>query len=813
MSAVEPSLIRRILSLEIFEQLQQLLQQIAKKSESIIITEKIFALVEFPQEYQSERFTILVSDGFSVILSGCSLDQGKQTEEKLNQLYVQEEINQVDHQPAQPNFTSGTDLLVGLSFDCGVIATEIKKLNNILINFPPVQAILAKANLMLTPNNATIQAEFTLSLIKILSDYRNPTMQPNIIETPTLVYQSIEDTLRQQVEQERLLNQVTTQIRQSLELPVILETAVQQVRSFLQVDRLLIYQLNAPPIVTDQQVDWQTSLSNSEFFTNFKSAFCGISQPKLDRITYEARANDTIISVLNLVEDEQCFLKIPNGREKYSQGLTVAIEDVDIAYSFSPCLLEVLQRNQVKAKLIVPIIVTGKLWGMLIAHQCFTARQWEDNEKKFLQQIAAHLAVAIHQAELYAQLQQQKETLEQRVIERTQDLHDALLAAQAANLVKNEFLATMSHELRTPLTCVIGMSATLLRWSFGQLSQRQRNYLQTIHNSGAHLLELINNILELSQMEAGKTVLKMGEFSLSKLARQSLQTFQEKAAEAVIELGIELQIDPTKDQFWADQRRVKQILFNLLSNGIKFTPAHGKVTLRVWVENNYAVFQVEDTGIGIPEQQRSLLFQKFQQLEMSYHRKYEGMGLGLALTKQLVELHNGWIEVDSTVDLGSTFTVWLPNQLAVNPMITSAPTGASTNSNYKGSIVLIEEDEETAWLVCDLLTSAGYQVVWMVEGSTALKQIRLLKPNLAIASMNLPEYEGDKLIRQLSLTTPNLKILVLTNNSTPAEIAVYQSAGADDYLIQPVEPEDLLDKITNLIEDRAYDLGYFNEQN
>lgn len=244
------------------------------------------------------------------------------------------------------------------------------------------------------------------------------------------------------------------------------------------------------------------------------------------------------------------------------------------------------------------------------------------------------------------------------MIERTQALHDALIAAEAASRAKSEFLATMSHELRSPLTRVIGMSATLLR--LGQLNQRQRHYLQTIYDSGEHLLTLINDILDLSQLEAGKAVLNVSTFSLVTLAQASLRSVAETAQHQTVNLKLDLKFEPLCDRFAADRQRVQQILWNLLSNAVKFTPAGGQVILRIWMENNHAVFQVEDTGIGIPEQQLPLLFEKFQQLNSPYCRLYEGAGMGLALTKHLVELHRGRIEVESTVGVGSSFTVWLP---------------------------------------------------------------------------------------------------------------------------------------------------------
>jgi len=343
------------------------------------------------------------------------------------------------------------------------------------------------------------------------------------------------------------------------------------------------------------------------------------------------------------------------------------------------------------------------------------------------------------------------------------------------------------------------LSATLLRWSFGQLSQKQRDYLQTIHDNGEHLLELINDILDLSQLEAGKTVLNLSDFSLSQLAQQSLQIVKEKAQERGVELAINLPINPVRDRFLADDKRVRQILFNLLSNGIKFTPSGGRVILRVWLENKTAVFQVEDTGIGIPDTQIPLLFQKFQQLDTSYHRQYEGTGLGLALTKQLVELHQGRIEVESTVDVGSIFTVWLPLPPSA-PVVSDAQIPGS-NDIIEGRIVLIENDEETATLICDVLTAAGYQMVWIVEGSTALMQVEILQPLVAIVEINLSGMNGYEVIRELrnSPAVPNLKIIAIAATETPENNLSGLAAEPDDYLPKPFQPEQLLQKIANFV--------------
>jgi two-component system, sensor histidine kinase and response regulator len=605
------------------------------------------------------------------------------------------------------------------------------------------------------------------------------------------VCQPIEAALRQQVEQERLLNQVTTQIRQTLELPVILETAVQQVRQFLDADRLVIYQFDHPERVVDQPLRPDPQ-PNPEVW--------------LGRVIYEARANETISSVLGWGERDRCFTDPHRSERYYYSGMTISVPDTEVAYTGHPCLLSQVHYMHVRAKLVAPIVIQSQPWGLFIAHQCDRPREWSENEQNFLRHIAEHLAIAIYQAELYAELQKQKRTLEQQVIDRTRALRDTLLAAQSANRAKSEFLANVSHEFRSPLTTVIGMSSTLMRWTFGHLSSQQRHYLQTIHDSGKHLLDLINDVLDLSQLEAGKMALKTREFSLALIAKQVLDMFRDNAEKNEIKFVLEIDnhlVDQNHLQmandllFQGDRRRTRQILINLLSNAIKFTPAGGQVTLRVSRDGAEAVLQVEDTGIGIAEDQKSLLFQKFQQLDSSYQRQYPGTGLGLALTKQLVELHNGRIDVDSTLGVGSQFTVWLP-ELALSGQkdVTkhSQPVRAA-------QIVLIETDETLASELCDLLTDAGHHVIWMMDGLAAIEQVKFLQPELIVMSMRLSRTNGQEILQQLQElpVRKQLKILALHiqgDLATPDQIPHL----ADDDLYQPIVASEFLSKINHLLE-------------
>lgn len=643
----------RTLPIVVFNQLGELLEQMAQRlgSATLVLTEDVLARICIPVEWQRQRFTLVVSEQFSTLLLG-NFEQGKQGE----QLPIQDGLNH-----SHPL----TRLNAKLTFDLEAIASFMHKLRDLFECDSYTHQNLECYRQIIRPNDATLQSQFTLLLLEYLLTQANQEIiaPPSQIAPSVYICQPVEDALKKQISQERLLNQVTTQIRKSLDLGVIMATAVTQVREFLELDRLVIYKFE------DSKVNTQQYQSSTQQVNNKCSTSISVNnQSPLEDyqryggyIVYEARATDAIISVLNYTE-RNCFMRTSQCWEKYRQGFTLAVNDVEKTYALEECLLNFLRESQVRAKLAAPIIFEDKLWGLLIAHQCNEPRQWTDSEKSLLTSIAEQLAIAIHQAELMQTLTQEKQTLEQRVIERTIGLRDALLAAEAASRLRSEFLATISHELLTPLTYVIGMSSTLLRWPLGELSQRQRGYLQKIHDSGEHLLEMINDILDLSQIEAGKTALNISEFSLVNVAENAIESLRNKAISEQINLNLDLQIDPRRDRFIADAERVEQILWNLLTNAIKFTPESGSVTLRLWVEDDTAIFQVEDTGIGIREEQLPLLFEKFQQLDTPYRRRYEGTGLGLALTKQLVELHRGRIEVESTISIGSIFTVWIPTQ-------------------------------------------------------------------------------------------------------------------------------------------------------
>lgn len=258
--------------------------------------------------------------------------------------------------------------------------------------------------------------------------------------------------------------------------------------------------------------------------------------------------------------------------------------------------------------------------------------------------------------QMAARLRESYNNLEQQVEERTRELGEAITQLESASRHKSDFLANMSHELRTPLNAIIGFSEVLLERMFGEINAKQKEYLQDILSSGRHLLSLINDILDISKVEAGRMELQPGPVDLRFVLHNALSLIRERATRQGI--SVALDVDAAVGTIEADERRVKQILFNLLSNALKFTPAGGRVTLAAAPIDDVVQISVRDTGIGIRDEDQSRIFEEFQQAGPG--KAVEGTGLGLALAKRFVEMHAGRIWVDSEVGRGSSFTFTLP---------------------------------------------------------------------------------------------------------------------------------------------------------
>jgi signal transduction histidine kinase len=313
--------------------------------------------------------------------------------------------------------------------------------------------------------------------------------------------------------------------------------------------------------------------------------------------------------------------------------------DVTEAGGAPPQVIKGAQAIGFRSIVFAPMIFEGRGIGAIWVARKF-AGPFSDKQITLLKTFADQAVIAIQNARLFREIQEKSAQLE------------------VANKHKSDFLANMSHELRTPLNAIIGFSEVLMDKMFGELNAKQADYMKDIHESGKHLLSLINDILDLSKIEAGRMDLEISSFDLPTALANAMTLVRERAQRHGIALS--LKVDKRLGEFHADERKFKQIVLNLLSNAVKFTPDGGKVDVSAKLDTQYVAIAVKDTGIGIAPEDHAAVFEEFKQVGRDYTKKSEGTGLGLALTRRFVELHGGEVRLESAPGKGSTFTVLLP---------------------------------------------------------------------------------------------------------------------------------------------------------
>jgi PAS domain S-box-containing protein len=401
-----------------------------------------------------------------------------------------------------------------------------------------------------------------------------------------------------------------------------------------------------------------------------------------------------------------------------------------------------------------------------------------------------------HRTAIETELNKERLTLAQRVNERTIELRAANAKLSHALKTKDEFMASMSHELRTPLNAILGMSEVLKEEIYGPLNEKQLKSVEIVEESGRHLLALINDVLDVSKIEADKLELKLSTVWVEEVCQASLRFVQQTAKKKL--LTITENYHQANVNFLADERRIKQILVNLLSNAVKFTPMGGKIGLEVVADNaaQQLDFIVWDSGIGIAPEDMDKLFAPFVQLDSRLSREYEGSGLGLTLAQLLAQLHGGRVRAESQVGQGSRFTVslpWKPGQpapeLAAPPKKSTGPLHPSLETGARQPLLLLAEDSPANMdVISSYLSAKGYKVITAKDGLEAVSYARKMQPDLILMDIHLPEIDGLEATRRIrgEQNLAQVPIIALTALAMPGDIERCRAAGINNYLSKPV---------------------------
>ncbi len=435
-----------------------------------------------------------------------------------------------------------------------------------------------------------------------------------------------------------------------------------------------------------------------------------------------------------------------------------------------------------RSLLVIPLATPQRMVGAIsLARQ--RVAPFSELDAALVRLLTNQAAIALENARLYDSLRRQYEQIEAQ----RQELIVGNAQMQEINRLKSEFLANMSHELRTPLNAILGFSELLKDNLAGALTEQQRyDCLQTIYTSGQHLLALINDVLDLSKIEAGRMDLAREVFLVDPALREVLHVIRGLALKK--EIDIQIGVDPEDAAVDADKAKLKQVMYNLLSNAIKFTPPGGHVMVTGRVEGQFLRIKVADTGIGIAPEHHARIFSAFYQVQGGDNREYPGTGLGLALSKRLVELHGGTIEFESEPGRGTTFAFTVPL--------------AAQGSRERRRILIVEDNPSNLELTRMVLQANGYAVDAARDGQEAWEKATTLLPDLILVDVQLPGIDGLSLTRKLKSDprTAGVKVVALTANAMKGTEERALEAGCAGYITKPIEIRRFMTQVTGFFD-------------
>ena len=592
-----------------------------------------------------------------------------------------------------------------------------------------------------------------------------------------------EETLRQQVERLTALQEIDRAIASTFDMKISLKVMLSKTLNLLKADAASVWLLNTASNTLEY-------IAGIGFQSNIpETTKIPLSQSYAGKAVQERR----VIQIQNLAH---------NGNNQLLAGL--------------------FKRDSFVSYYGIPLIVKGLVIGVVeIFTRSFVKR--DEDWLNFLEILAREAAIAIDNAQLFSAAQRElaerrmaeeklrisHAELEKRVEEKTTDVRRVNFELQRALRVKDEFLANMSHELRTPLNAVIGLSESLVEQTVGTLNEKQSKYASIIRESGQHLLDLINDILDLAKIEAGQITLNRENMDVATVSQASLRMVKQLAMKKHQEVLFEL--DPNLGMIYADERRVKQMLVNLLSNAVKFTSENGRIGLNVVGdrENNVVSFTVWDTGIGIHEDNLDRLFKPFVQLDADLDRRAGGTGLGLALVAKMAGMHGGGVSVESTPGAGSRFTIKLPWEtaaLADTPprhTLENAPMATVDIKNKDHTILLVEDNEDILLLVRDYLEYVGFKVVVALNGVEGIEQAEAIKPSLILMDVQMPVLDGLEATRRIreNPALASTPIFALTALAMKGDRERCLEAGMTEYVSTPLNLKSLAELIQGYLND------------